>query len=35
VVLIQAAGDRDEDGKFALIAATSWSNEIYYEEETE
>lgn len=33
--VIQAAGDRDNDGQFALLAATSWSNEIYYEDDTE
>lgn len=33
--VIQAAGDRDDDGEFALIAATSWTNEVYIENETE
>ncbi len=33
--VIQAAGDRDEDGVFALLAATSWANEVYMEDDTE
>lgn len=33
--VIQAAGDRDEDGTFALLAASSWSNEVYIEDDTE
>ncbi|MEZ4307986.1 MAG: prepilin-type N-terminal cleavage/methylation domain-containing protein [Polyangiaceae bacterium] len=33
--VIQAAGDRDGDGQQALLAATSWSNEIYIENDTE
>jgi type IV pilus assembly protein PilA len=33
--VIQAAGDRDEDSKLALLAATSWSNEVYVEDDTE
>lgn len=33
--VIQAAGDRDDDGAFALLAATSWTNEVYVENDTE
>lgn len=33
--VIQAAGDRDDDGVFALMAAASWTSEIVVEDETE
>lgn len=33
--VVQAAGDRNSNGVFALLAATSWTNEIYIEEDTE
>lgn len=33
--VIQAAGDRDDNGIFALVAATSWTNEVYIENDTE
>lgn len=33
--VIQAAGDSDDDGVFALLVANSWSNEVYWENDTE
>lgn len=33
--VVQAAGDRDEDSEQALLCANSWSNEIYFENDTE
>lgn len=33
--VIQAAGNRDGDAIQALITANSWSNEVYYENDTE
>lgn len=33
--VIQAAGDRNDNGVYALVAATSWSNEAYIENDTE
>jgi type IV pilus assembly protein PilA len=33
--VIQAAGDRDADGQRALLAANSWSNEVWVENDTE
>jgi type IV pilus assembly protein PilA len=33
--VVQAAGDRDEDGQFALLTANSWSNEVWVENDTE
>jgi type IV pilus assembly protein PilA len=33
--VVQAAGDRDNDGVFALLIGTSWSNEVYMEDDTE
>jgi type IV pilus assembly protein PilA len=33
--VIQAVGDRDEDNVFARLAANSWSNEVYVEDDTE
>lgn len=33
--VIQAAGDRDEDGVKAMLVGTSWTNEVYTENDTE
>jgi hypothetical protein len=33
--VIQAAGDRNENTVPALVAATSWTNEVYIENDTE
>ena len=33
--VVQAAGDRDKDSVMALLVATSWTNEIYIENDTE
>lgn len=33
--VIQAAGDRNDNGVYALVAATSWSSEAYIENDTE
>jgi type IV pilus assembly protein PilA len=33
--VVQAAGNRDEDGQQALLCANSWSNEVYFENDTE
>lgn len=33
--VIQAAGDRDDDGVLALLVGNSWTNEVYIENDTE
>lgn len=33
--IIQAAGDNNDDGVQALVVATSWTNEVYIENDTE
>jgi len=33
--VIQAAGDSNDNSVFALVAATSWTNEVYIENDTE
>jgi type IV pilus assembly protein PilA len=33
--VIKAAGDRNDNGVFALLVATSWTTEVYMEEDTE